>query len=176
MGSCPIFHRKNTEQYDCHAKRRMKKKDLEKKNTRLILIPLLHTKIVLLLIDIMQLFFFFSQDFCQSQHTHPLFGFFLSYLNWFATHSNPASHDIRKKTIMTKTMRKQTNNRPNCLSLQTLFSFSLSHPLILQPKHCSLSRHLYLFCCCGITCGCWILDVLGRGFIEGGMGIWGGRG
>ena len=127
------------------------KKRLGEQNTRLILIPLLHTKIVLLLIDIMQLFFFFfTRLLLESTHTHPLFGFFLSYLNWFATHSNPASHDIHKKTIMTKTRCKQTNNRPNCLSSQTLFSFSLSHPLILQPKHCSLSRHLYQFCCCGI--------------------------
>ena len=109
------------------------KKSLGEQTTRLILIPLLHTNIMLLLIHIMRLLFFFHKT---SVRVHT---FFLVIL----------------------------------IGLQHIPS--RLHMTFIK-KHSSFSRHLYLFCCCGITCGCWILDVLGRGFIEGGMGIWGGRG
>ena len=69
MGSCPIFHRKTQNSMTVIPKEEWKKKDLEKKNTRLSLIPLLHTKIVLLLIDIMRLLFFFHKT-SVKVHTH----------------------------------------------------------------------------------------------------------
>ena len=145
------------------------KKSLGEQTTRLILIPLLHTNIMLLLIHIMRLLVFFHKTSVRD-HT-----FFLVILIGLQHIPSRLHMTFIKKQSYDKDINKQITEQ-TLYHHKHYFLFSLSHPLILQPKHRSFSRHLYLFCCCGITCGCWILDVLGRGFIEGGMGIWGGRG
>ena len=105
MGSYPIFHRKKRQKYDCHAKRRMKK-SLGEQTTRLILIPLLHTNIMLLLIHIMRLLFFFHKT---SVRVHT---FFLVILIGLQHIPSRLHMTFIKKTIITQ-RHKQTDNRTN---------------------------------------------------------------